>query len=70
MSVSNINPYCFLNMFTRRNAGQRRGGAVGRGNQVPPQAPYEGVTMPNNPDGFTDANVREYLAEMAQAINM
>ena len=46
MSVSNINSYCLRKMNTRSNAGQRRGAAVGRGNQVPPKAPYEVVAMP------------------------
>ena len=58
MSVSNINYYCF-----------QRSAAAG-GNQVPPQAPTEGVAILVNPAGLTDAEVWESLAQMAQAITM
>ncbi|XP_015081272.1 uncharacterized protein LOC107024841 [Solanum pennellii] len=57
-------------MNTRRNAGQGRGGATAGGNQVPPQVPDEGVAIPVNPDGLTDAEVRTALAQIAQAITM
>ena len=70
MSVSNINPCCFQRMNTRRAIGQRKGGAVARDNQVPPQAPFEGVFMLVNPAGLTDAEVRAYLAQMEQTITM
>ena len=46
-----------------------RGEAVGN-NLVPPQAPAEGVDMPVNSAGLTDAEVRASLAQMAQAITM
>ena len=46
-----------------------RGAAVGN-NLVPPQAPAEGVAMPVNSAGLTDAEVRASLAQMAQAITM
>ncbi|XP_069155767.1 uncharacterized protein [Solanum lycopersicum] len=55
-------------MNTRRNGGQSRGGAVAGGNQVTPQAPAEGVSMPVNPTGLTDVEVRTSLTQMAQAI--
>ena len=70
MSVSNINPCCFQRMNTWRTKGLRRVGATTRGNQNPPQAPAEGVAMLVNPAGLTDAEVRAYLAQMAQAITM
>ena len=57
MNVSNINAFCFHRMNTRRTIGQRRGD-----NQVPSQAPAEGVVMPVNPAGLTDAEVQAYLA--------
>ncbi|XP_069144095.1 uncharacterized protein [Solanum lycopersicum] len=46
------------------------GGASARGNRNPPQAPAEGVAMPVNPTGLTNAEVRPSLAQMAQAITM
>ena len=70
MNVSNINPCCFLRMNTWRAKGRRWGGAAVRGNQNPPQALTEGVTMPVNPAGLNDAEMRAYLAQMAQAITM
>lgn len=36
----------------------RRGGEVAGKNHDPPQAPVEGVAMPVNPGGFTDAKVQ------------
>ena len=57
-------------MNTRRRIGQRRRGAAAGSNQVPPHAPVEGVAMPVNPVGLTDAKVREYLAQMEHAITM
>ena len=57
-------------MNTRRDIGQGRGAADVRDNQVPPQAPSEGVDMPVNCAGLTDAEVRASLAQMAQAITM
>ena len=44
------------------NVGQERGEAAAGGNQVPPQAPTVGVSMPVNPAGFTNADVRTALA--------
>ena len=70
MSVSNINSYYFERMNTRRNVGQRRRGAAAGGNQVPPHAPAEGMSMLVNPVGLTNAEVRTSLAQMAQAITM
>ena len=70
MSVCNINPCYFHRMNTRRTIGLRRGGGAVEGNQVPPQAPAEGVAMPVSPSGLTDAEVRSSLAQMAQAITM
>ncbi|XP_069155274.1 uncharacterized protein [Solanum lycopersicum] len=57
-------------MNTWRTKGRRTGAAAARGNQNPPQAPAEGVAMPVNPAGLTDAEVRASLAQMAQAITM
>ena len=57
-------------MNTWRAKGQRRGGVAARGNQNPPKAPAEGVDMPINPTGLTDAEVRASLAHMAHAITM
>ena len=57
-------------MNTWRTKGLRRGGAVARGNQNPPQAPAKGVVMLVNPARLTDAEVRASLAHMAQAITM
>ena len=70
MRVSNINSYCFQRMNNRRNVGQRRRGAAAGGNQVPVQAPAEGVSMPVYPAGSSDAEVRASLAHMAQAITI
>ena len=70
MNVSNINPCSFQRMNTWRTKCLRKGGAATRGNQNPPQAPAEGVAMPVNPAGLNDAEVRESLAQMAQAITM
>ena len=70
MSVPKINSYYFERMNTRRNVGQRRGGAAAGGNQVPPQAPAEGVAMLVNPNGLTDVQVRESLAQMAHSITI
>ena len=64
MSVSNINPCCFHRLNTMRNIGQRRGGAAAGGNKVQSQDLAEGVAMPVNPAGLTDAEVRKYLAKM------
>ena len=61
MKVSNINTCCFQRMNIRRTVGQIRGGAAARGNQVPPQALAEGVAMPVNPVGLTDAMARASL---------
>ena len=55
MRVSNINPCCFQRINTRITICQRRGGEAAGGNQVPPQAPAEGVAMSVNPAGLTDA---------------
>ena len=63
--MSNINPCCFQRMNNWRTKGQRKGGATSRGNQNPPQAPVEGVAMPVNPAGLTDAEVRASLTQMA-----
>ena len=57
-------------MKTWRTKGQRRGGAAARGNQNPPQAPVEGVSMPVNPARLTDAEVRSSLTQIAHAITM
>ncbi|XP_069150531.1 uncharacterized protein [Solanum lycopersicum] len=57
-------------MNTWGTKGLRTGAAAARGNQNPPQAPAEGVAMPVNPAGLTDAEVRASLAQMAQAITM
>ena len=46
------------------------GRSKARGNKYPPQAPAEGVSMPVNPAGLTDAEVRASLTHMAQAITM
>ena len=70
MNVSNINLVVFQRMNTWRNKGRRTGAAAARGNQNPPQAPAEGVAMPVNPAGLTDAEVRASLAQMAHAITM
>ena len=48
-------------MNTRRTIGQRRGGVAAGGKQVPPQAPAEGVAMPVNQDGLTNAEERASL---------
>ena len=40
----------------------RRGGATIRGNRNPPPTPAEGVSIPVNPAGLTDVEVRESLA--------
>ena len=40
------------------------------GNQNPPQAPTEGVSMPVYPTGLTNVEVRACLAQMARAITM
>ena len=55
MSVSNISPYYFQRINTRRIVAQRREGAAAGNNQVPPQASDEGVVMLVNPAGLTDA---------------
>ena len=65
---SNINLSCVKRMNIRRNIVQRRRGAAAGNNQVPPQAPAEGVAMPVNPAGLTDAEVRASLSQMVQAI--
>nr|XP_025886187.1 uncharacterized protein LOC112941207 [Solanum lycopersicum] len=57
-------------MNTWGTKGLRTGAAAARGNQNPPQAPAEGVAMPVNPAGLTDAEVRASLAQMSQAITM
>ncbi|XP_069152666.1 uncharacterized protein [Solanum lycopersicum] len=57
-------------MNTWRTKGLRTGAGAARGNQNPPQAPAEGVAMPVNPAGMTDAEVRASLDQMAQAITM
>ena len=57
-------------MNYRKTIGQRKGGGVDGGKQVPPQAPAEGVAMPVNPVGFTNAEVRTSLAQMAHAITI
>ena len=57
-------------MNTRRTIGQRTAEVVAEGNQVPPHAPVEGVAMPVNPVGLTDAKVRISLAQMAHSITM
>ena len=67
MSVSKIE-CCLQRMNTRRTIGQRRGVATAGDNQLPPKAPAEGVDMPINPVGLTDAEVRLSLAQMEQAI--
>ena len=46
------------------------GAEAARGNQNPPHSPAEGVAMPVNPARLTDAEVRAYLAQMAQVIMM
>nr|XP_004239561.1 uncharacterized protein LOC101256381 [Solanum lycopersicum] len=53
-----------------RAIGLRRGIANARDNQVPLQALAEGLAIPVNPAGLTDAEVRASLAQMAQAITM
>ena len=58
MSLPNINPNCFYKLNTRRVIGQWRGGAV------------EGVVVPINPTVLIDAELRESLTQMAQAITM
>ena len=55
MRVSNINLGFFQRINTRKTIGQRIGGAAAGGNQVLPQASAEGVAMPVNPAGLTDA---------------
>ena len=62
MRVSNINPCCFQKINTRRTIGQRRGGAAAGVNQVPPQAPAEGVAMPVNPAGLIDVEKSEFAS--------
>ena len=57
-------------MNTWRAKVQRRGRGTARSDQNPPQAPAEGVAMPVNPAGLSDAEVRASLAQMAQAITM
>lgn len=69
MSVSKIE-CCLQRMNTRRTIGQKRGVATAGDNQVPPQAPAEGVAMPVNPAGLTDAEVSASLAQMVQSITM
>ena len=70
MIVSNSNSYFFHKMNTRGNASHERVGPAAEGNHVPPQAPVEGVAKPVNPAGLTNAEVREYLTQMAYAITM
>ena len=70
MNVSNINPCCFQRMNTWRTKGLRTGAAAARGNQNPPQAPAEGVAMPVNAVGLTDAEVRAYLDQRSKSITM
>ena len=57
-------------MNTRRNIGQRRGGAATWDNQIPPKVAAEEVARPVNPAWLTDAEVRTALAHMDQAITM
>ena len=64
ISVSNINPCCFHKMNTRRNIGQRRGGAAVGGNQAP-QVPVKGVATPVKPVRLTYVEVRASMAQMA-----
>ena len=61
MNVANINLFCFQRMNTSRCMGQRKRGAAAGGNQDPPQAPAEGVAMPVNQDGLTNAEERASL---------
>ena len=70
MSVSNINPCCLQRMNSRRTIGHRRGVATVGDNQAPPQALAEGVALPVNQAGFTDAEVRASLAQILRAIIM
>ena len=70
MSVSKINTCCYHRMKTKRTICQRRGGEDAGTNQVPPQSPAEGVAMPVNRAGLTDAEVQASLAQMSQAITM
>ena len=70
MSLYNINPCCFQRLNTRRTICHRRGGAATGDNQVPPQAPSEGVAMMVNPTWLTDVEVRAYLAHMLKDIAM
>ena len=53
-----------------RTIGQWRGGAASGDNNVPPQAPAEGLAMPVNPAILTDADVWSCLAQMAHAITI
>ena len=64
MSVSNIIPCYFQRMNTRREIGQRRGGAADGENQVPPQAPPEIIDMLINPARLTVTEVRGSLAQI------
>ena len=57
-------------MNTRRTIGQRRGGAAGGGNLVPPQALAEEVSRSVNLAVLTDPVVLEYLAKIEQVITM
>ena len=52
-------------MNKRRNAGQSRGEAAARDNQVIPQAPAATVAMPVNLVGLADIEVWTALAQMA-----
>ena len=52
----------FQRMNTRRTIGQTRERAAAGENQVPSQAPVEGVPMPVNLAGLTDVEVRASLA--------
>ena len=60
----------FRKINTRRTIGQRRVGAAVGDNQVPPQAAFEGVAMPVNLVGLTDAEVTKSPSHMAQAITI
>ena len=49
-------------MNTRKAIGQMRGVAAARDNQLPPQAPDEGVAITVNLAGLADAEVRTPLS--------
>ncbi|XP_027768271.1 uncharacterized protein LOC114074457 [Solanum pennellii] len=53
-----------IRMNTWRTKGLRTGAAAARGNQNPPQAPAEGVVMPVNPAGLTDAEAQAMTTQV------